>query len=319
MNRDMKKQTNMSGSKFGGDWTRQKLLVIEEYLKSYATVLKKTKTQRIYVDAFAGSGKTEIKEKTAKIEVPQLDLFETVNGFENFKPSKSISPPSILDGSAVLSLKYDFDRYYFIDLDEERLIELETRIKIECPYKINQIHFIKGDSNEVLKNLMSNISVYDRCLMFLDPYALELEWSTLEIISKKCVIDLWYLFPLNALTRVIPRDGSKLNRCKKIISTILGTEEWETSFYETTGQSDMWGEEKTERIEFDRLVTFVMDRFKKLFPYVFGEPIILRNEKQSPLFLLSFMMTNTSPAAINLASKLSKGIKAKLEKLYGSN
>lgn len=42
----MGKQTNRSGSHFGGEWTVQKLYVIEEYLKTYVTVLKKTKCQK---------------------------------------------------------------------------------------------------------------------------------------------------------------------------------------------------------------------------------------------------------------------------------
>jgi three-Cys-motif partner protein len=307
----------MAGSKFGGDWTKQKLLVIEEYLKKYATVMKNCNVKKIYVDAFAGSGKTEIKENV-DIENLQTELFD-IGGIS--KDSKFLKPTiSVLDGSAILSLKYDFDKYYFIELDEERLTELEIRIKNEHPQKIGSICFINGNCNEELKGLMSNISVCDRCLMFLDPYALELEWSTLEAISKKGVIDLWYLFPFSALTRSIPKDGSKLDRTEKIINLILGTEDLKTTLYEATGQNDLWKEEEFKRKEYDKLITFIMGRFKELFPYVFDEPIILRNgKKRAPLFLLSFMMTNDSTSAINLASRIVKGIKKKLDRLYGNN
>ena len=57
----MGKQTNQKGSHFGGEWTLQKLHIIEEYLKTYATVLKNQRVKKIYVDGFAGSGKTELK------------------------------------------------------------------------------------------------------------------------------------------------------------------------------------------------------------------------------------------------------------------
>ena len=41
-----------------------KLHIIEEYLKTYATVLKNQKVKKIYVDGFAGSGKTELKSNS---------------------------------------------------------------------------------------------------------------------------------------------------------------------------------------------------------------------------------------------------------------
>ena len=44
----MGKQTKMSGSHFGGEWTKQKLHIVEEYLKDYAMVLKKQKVKKIY-------------------------------------------------------------------------------------------------------------------------------------------------------------------------------------------------------------------------------------------------------------------------------
>ena len=49
--------------------------------------------------------------------------------------------------------------------------------------------------------------------------------------------------------------------------------------------------------------------------YVYNKDIILNNEaKNSPLFLLCFMMTNESPKAISLANRIIDGIKRKVEK-----
>ena len=64
----MGKQTKQKGSHFGGDWTIQKLHIIEEYLKVYASVLKNQKVKKIYVDGFAGSGKTQLKAKSGSDE-----------------------------------------------------------------------------------------------------------------------------------------------------------------------------------------------------------------------------------------------------------
>ena len=39
----MGKQTNINGSQFGGEWTLQKLHIIDEYLKSYSKKIKSSR------------------------------------------------------------------------------------------------------------------------------------------------------------------------------------------------------------------------------------------------------------------------------------
>ena len=41
---------------FGGNWTRDKLRILEDYLKAYTTALKNQSFRLWYVDAFAGTG-----------------------------------------------------------------------------------------------------------------------------------------------------------------------------------------------------------------------------------------------------------------------
>lgn len=41
---------------FGGNWTEQKLGILEAYLDSYTTALKNHGFRLVYIDAFAGSG-----------------------------------------------------------------------------------------------------------------------------------------------------------------------------------------------------------------------------------------------------------------------
>ena len=307
----MGKQTRKSGSKFGGEWTRKKLLIIEEYLKQYSKVLKNTRVKKIYIDAFAGSGKTIIDD--LKNEPELISLFDQYPEIDTIV--KDSNSTNILDGSAILSLKYDFDEYYFMEIDNDRLLTLKQSINQLYPEKINKVHLINGNSNDILKEILKKIMVKDRCLMFLDPYSLELDWNVIEEISKCGVIDLWYLFPLNAISRIIPKDRKKLNNNEKLITKILGTNEWERTLYEVDNQTNFFNDEIKKRVEFNKLIEFIKNRFKELFPYVFDKEIILKNTaKSSPLFLLCFMMTNNSENAINLADRLVNGIKEKVEK-----
>jgi three-Cys-motif partner protein len=50
--------------KFGGNWTVEKLNILSDYLDFYLNALKNQKFGKIYIDAFAGSGKIETRDGT---------------------------------------------------------------------------------------------------------------------------------------------------------------------------------------------------------------------------------------------------------------
>lgn len=292
----MGKQAKQKGSHFGGEWTIQKLHIIEEYLKAYSTVLKNLKVKKIYVDGFAGSGITELKTKNEKSNSMLIKVDDDVNTH------------TIVNGSALLSLKYDFDEYYFLELDADRIKTLENHIKKDFPEKLNKVHFIDGDSNKTLLNVVSKITKYDRCLMFLDPYALELKWETLSAIAKCGVIDLWYLFPLS-LVRLLDKEREITSANKQKVTSILGTEDWFEQLFIESSQLNMFGDTHYDRVSYEQVLNYVKKRFATIFTYVSPNSKVLKNvRKNSPMFMLCFMMTNTSEKAQRLAEKLVKGI-----------
>lgn len=299
----MGKQTKQKGSHFGGEWTLQKLHIIDEYLKSYSIVLKNLKVKKIYVDGFAGSGKTELKTK----EIDAGGLLSEITD-DDYQPT-------VVEGSALLSLKYDFDEYYFLELDADRIADLEQNIRENYPEKISKVHFISGDSNTTLLEVISKITKYDRCLMFLDPYALELKWETLEAISSCGVVDLWYLFPLS-LIRLLEKERDISEANKQKVSSILGTDEWLDKLFTESSQLNFFGDTHYNRIEYDQILDYIIDRFSSIFAYVSPDSKVLKNEaKNSPMFMLCFMMTNESDKAQKLAAKLVKGIIRSTEQL----
>lgn len=301
----MGKQTRKQGSTFGGPWTKQKLFIIDEYLKAYSLILKKQKVKRIYVDGFAGSGKTELKTSAT-------ENYEQ----ETFLPDINFGDSETIEGSALLSLKYDFDEYYFLEIDTERIETLKRNISLEYPEKYQKVHFLNGDSNNALKDVINGITCYDRCLMFLDPYSLELKWSTLELISKCGVVDLWYLFPINSLSRLLPKNGKIIEKNKTIINDILGTTGWANTLYNESLQINIFGDVEYDRVSWEEFVGFVKSRFAEIFTYVSPDTKMLKNfAKKSPMFLLCFMMTNNSEKAKAAASRVVKSIISKTEKL----
>lgn len=309
----MGKQTKKSGSEFGGLWTKQKLKIIESYIKEYSIALKNLKVKKIYVDAFAGSGITNIN-KIVNNNENNLSLMDFL---ESSYDKSYDQRDSILEGSALLSLQYDFDEYYFVEIDSERIKNLEMIIDDKYPDKKKKIKFLNGDANQFMNLVVSRITPYHRCLMFLDPYSMELEWKTLELISKNRYIDLWYLFPLS-VNRLIPKNKSSMvDSCREIVNKVFGTNEWENKLYNVSYQNTIFGCETIyERVPFNEIIDYIINKFKTIFPYVSDDSKILKNDKKkSPMFLLAFMMTNDSDKAVRLASKLVKAAIRSAEKI----
>lgn len=285
----MGKQTKQKGSHFGGEWTKEKLAIIDDYLKFYVKALSNQRVKLIYIDAFAGSGITCLADGTE------------------------------VDGSAIVSLNYDFDEYYFIEIDEERISSLMEIIKTRFPNKLSKIHIINDNCNDSLKNILSELTVYQRGVMFLDPYALELDWSILEKANETKILDIWYLFPLNALTRNLPKKKLLTDASKAKLNTILGTSEWETKLYQESPQLSLFGEANYERVNFEELVSFIKSRLSSTFAYVSPKSRMLKNSKNSALFILFFLMTNNSPRAIGLGSKVVSDIFTRIDEMAKGN
>ena len=281
----MGKQTNIGGSRFGGQWTREKLAIINDYLGFYARALSKQRVKLVYIDAFAGSGKTVLADGTE------------------------------VDGSAVLSLQYDFDEYYFIEIDTGRIEELKNIIRTRYPEKLKLIHIVNGNCNDQLKLILSSLTKYQRGVMFLDPYALELDWSILTAASATGILDVWYLFPVNALARNLPKDKKYSDATAARIDSILGTHDWEDALYSEDPQLSLFETTNYDRVDFDELVKYISTRLKTTFAYVSPKSRILKNSKNSPLFILYYMMTNNSPKAISLGSKVVNQIFNKIDRM----
>ncbi len=142
---------------FGGMWTRIKLEALEKYLAAFNTALSKQSFTRIYIDAFAGTGRCDIKVDGAN---------------------------EAIDGSARIALAVtpSFHKFCFIELQSRKLAALNALCR-EYPSK--SIEVIPRDANSALKDLCSQYQwKSERAVLFLDPFGMQVEWSTLEAIAK---------------------------------------------------------------------------------------------------------------------------------------
>lgn len=180
---------------FGGDWTEQKLEALRRYLEAYTTALKNQPFRLLYIDGFAGTGYRHPKSVEGdEQELLLEDIGDEAAGF--------------LDGSARLALKSEpaFDCYAFIEKRAEHVAELE---KLEKEFDNRQILIRQGDANQKVREICNRGDWTEwRAVCFLDPYGMQVEWSTLKAISDTEAIDLWLLVPMGAaLNRMLPHSG----------------------------------------------------------------------------------------------------------------
>ena len=233
-------------------------------MERYAIALKNQAFQRIYIDAFAGTGDRSEKRRET---LPLLDLPE----FE-----------AIAKGSARLALEVEppFHRYVLIERGTKRASEL-AELKSEFPSR--QVSIVNADANEAIADLCKETNWRStRGVVFLDPYGLQVTWDTLIAIARTKALDMWILFP----------SGMGLSR-----SAFYRSEE-DVDLFEGTRSKTVKDADPI------KLEAFYLDRLRTIFPTVMKKCIRLTNSKDQTMYLLCFACANPSPKAKALVTKL---------------
>lgn len=280
---------------FGGDWTEVKLTRLAKYLAAYRTIFTGNERARHfstwYVDAFAGTG----SRSTAELPESGLVLSEEV--YQDAETSR------YRDGSAriALGLQSPFDKYLFIEKSKSRVGELQAVIKQDFPTLIPRCDLRKDDANTVLCAWCQKRDwKKERAVVFLDPYGMQVEWSTIVALGATKAVDLWYLFPLG-VARLLTRDGNIDEAWQKRLDQLFGTTEWRSRFYQIRTTPSLFGDrEEIERnATVENIQGFIQERLATCFAKV-ADGLVLRNSKSSPLYSLCFAAANERGAATAL-------------------
>lgn len=212
----------------------------------------------------------------------------------------------VIEGSAKLALKAQnkFDKYIFVEQNKRFAKELNKMIAEQFDDLSNRIEVYNADCNSKLQELCKIINWrINRAILFLDPYATEVKWETLKAIAETKAIDVWYLFPLSAATRLMKNDREIEPSWKAKLDMIFGDSGWYEEFYNEDPQLSLFGDNDKfiKSANTEALTKYICERLKTIFPAVAQNPRILYNTKNSPLFLFCFAVSNDSPKAIGLA------------------
>lgn len=287
---------------FGGPWTEVKLDAIADYLAFFTAALRnKPRPERPfelwYVDAFAGTG-----ERTAQ---------KQSGGLFDGAPIETVKVQ--LDGSArrALAVSPPFSRLIFVEQNAKRFAALQ---KLEAEFPGRGVSARTGDGNQVLQGIFEappwshqlGGKGNHRAVVFLDPYDMSVRWDTLKLLSLTGSVDVWYLFPLNAVVRQLANDFSAVDESKQAsLDEIFGTTKWREELYEERVQNTLFDtpQSATTRTASQRQIeAYARRRLLTLFPYV-SQPLPLLTPRNAQLFSLFCASGNSSPVAQALVEK----------------
>ena len=265
---------------FGSGWTLLKLDAVEAYLQSYTTALKNRKFHLSYIDAFCGSGNSTLNDGTP------------------------------VEGSALRALRYPFDQYYFLDTEKAYCDVLREKIDRDYPGKSGITKVWNVEANEQLSSIteVDWLKRNRRGVIFLDPYAMQLAWSSLEAIAQTKALDVWYLFPYGALTRNLRRNGKVQPEERERVTRILGASDWEEEIYAPSPQMSFLEEPNLEKKNADKIREYILKRLGNIFPAVSPNAAFLRISTNTPLFLLCFASSNPNQKATELSLRIANHI-----------
>lgn len=269
---------------FGGRWTEEKLAILKKYLDAYTTALKNKSFRLIYIDAFAGTG---------EVELTSVD-----EGKKEF-----------IEGSAKIAMDVNkklFDEYIFVEKNQDRCIQLNS---LKEAYQNKNIQIENEDANDFLQNLQKDWRRY-RGVLFLDPFATEVEWATIKKIASYEALDTWILFPTSAIARMLPKKrepDSISTKWVNRLNRIYGDGSWR-DLYSINPQRSLFGDEEQQRQEgIDGLIRIYKNKLNQLFGDRFLEKSrTLKNSKNSALFEFLFCVGN--PKGIGPARRIAEHI-----------
>ena len=255
---------------FGAAWTERKLDIIENYLNAYTTVMKRQAFRLLYIDAFAGTG---------AIHTTTLDP----------------DGQAILRGSAARAAAVTdrpFDEILLIEKDSTYCRTLD---ELRAKHRERNIRIVNDDANAALRRLS-----YDwqgcRGVLFLDPFATQVDWQTIEAIAATKALDTWILFPVSAIRRLLPRRRTPDHVNPKwadCLSRVYGGSAWR-DLYRPSPQLSLFG---TSTPHSDPGVKGLLRVYRQQLQTLVGERLLsssarLGPRKGPPLFELLFFAGN---------------------------
>jgi three-Cys-motif partner protein len=272
-----------------GPWAEEKLDSLRRGLHYYTTYLKNQPYWRkVYIDAFAGPGLSEVRTRPKDERPSSLTAGDLLAMLANEDaPDPVEEEVRFLKGSPriALDLQNPFDRYIFIERDPKRLTELAA-MKDEFGARRN-IEIFPGDANAILLEFLQagfSKSTH-RAYVFLDPFGIQVPWSTIEALAATKAIEVLINFPMGmAIRRMMPRSGDIPDGWGISLDAFFGSPDWRLHAYKET--RSLFGQQSSKLIDSEvRLLEWYRERLRDAFGFV-SEAQLITNTRGGRLYYL---------------------------------
>lgn len=250
------------------------------------------------VDGFAGSGRRYGDDGSAGQEAFQ-DFMES--------DTKRFYMGSV---ERALRLEPPFDQYLFIEQKPSYANELES-LTGKFTDRTDRVTVLREDVNVAIPEWCRRLQSKDRALVFLDPYGMQVNWSTVEALAETQKVDLWILVPLGQAVIRLLTEKRPPNVWAQRLTAFFGEDAWQDHFYVKTQAGTLFDDEPEYKrsTDYEKITGYMVQRFTSVFAGVLKSPIILRNSRGVPLYLLCFAASNPVKAklAVKIANNIAEG------------
>ena len=278
----------MTSMTFGGTWTEDKLVILKRYLDAYTTALKGQSFRLLYADAFAGEGRWQPRQSPESVGASDSDNYR--------------------DGSPRIALSIQdkpFDHLVFIEKDPRHY---ETLKELEEEFSHRSIETINDDANRAMLSFCDALGDFDRAAAFLDPFATEVSWETVQAISETKKIDCCILFPLSAIARQMPIDAEPPEAWAANLDRVFGGRSYWRNPYRRSQQLPLLGDEPS--MERPRGSAIISDMYRRRLEEVFSGVASARrtftNSLNSPMY--EFFIASGNPRGASIATNIANHI-----------
>lgn len=252
-------------------WTADKLDFLENYIPAFKKATQKALNTH-YVDGFAGPGVNSIEGKERQ-------------------------------GSPLIALNTEppFTKYFLVEKDKQAHVALEQRVKAHKNASLALT--FNANFNVIAPEILKLIPNLSPTLFFLDPEGLELEWSTIELISHRTKADLFLLISGSGVNRNV-HDPSMHDK----ITSFYGTEDWKRILEKFDKR-----EYPTDTKRFEAFTDFYIDRLNQVGFMNAQQFLIARNSKNVALHALVFAVKSDKgeSTALRIAERVLKNLQTR--------
>ncbi len=239
-----------------GSWGEEKYRLLSLYSQMFAASMKNKWQCRVYIDLFAGCGRSRVTETN-----------------------------KIVAGSPVLALNVEprFDRYIFCERSAEKLSALKARVSRD--YSAADVSFQPGDANESVEDILAKIPQHTKefkvlSFCFVDPYNLkDLAFATIDRLSSRFIDFLVLIATDMDAARNVSIYELPDNR---VVEKFLGLPDWRSGWVAAKGRRESFSFYLMERFSNQ------MEARDYIRAPIEETKLVRSTEKNLPLYRLAF-------------------------------